>query len=144
MDHDALSRRHSPGRLDRQLQDLAQRRQILSPWSDPTRLPEVNADGAHADLFGNGGDRQPTLDTSVAEVAGEAGLAWQCDLQRGGCGCGGNLVAVCVDDKDNLAAMPDSTFADAFTRSRSTILTIGHCIPRRSERNRAAVRALTD
>ena len=46
-------------------------RQVSAPWPTMIGLPEVYARLADADLFSDFGNRQATLDPSVAEMAGE-------------------------------------------------------------------------
>jgi hypothetical protein len=62
----SLCSRHFPRRSDRQLQHLAQRRQILVTGPAIIRFPKVNARRADANLFSNFSDRQMTLDPCVA------------------------------------------------------------------------------
>ena len=52
-----LCRSYLSGRLDRQLQDFAKRRQVRISWPSAIRLPKIDACGGHADLFGNFNDR---------------------------------------------------------------------------------------
>ena len=92
---DMLSSRHLSRRPDRQLQDLAQRRQIFFTWPTMIGLPEVYACRADADLFGNFCDRQTTLDASVTKKAGKVWLTRQLRcLLLGSCECGENLMIV--------------------------------------------------
>ena len=72
------SRSHLPRRPDRQLQHLAQCAQVRIPWPTVIRLPEVDAGLADADLFSDFGNRQTTLDPSVAQMAAQTWFARQC------------------------------------------------------------------
>jgi hypothetical protein len=74
----SLSRSHFPRRPNRQLQYLAERRQILVTWPAVISLPEVNARCAHADLLGNFHHRETTLDPRVTEITRETWLTRQC------------------------------------------------------------------
>jgi hypothetical protein len=73
----SLSRSHFPRRPNRQLQYLAERRQILVTWPAVISLPEVNARCAHADLLGNFHHRETTLDPRVTEITRETWLTRQ-------------------------------------------------------------------
>ena len=78
-----LASRHGLCRSDRQLQDLAQRRQVRIPWPAVISLPEVDARLADPNLLGNFSDRQSTLDASIMKKAGKVWLTRQryCLLQ---------------------------------------------------------------
>jgi hypothetical protein len=77
----ALTGGHFSRCADRQFQDLAQRVQVRIPGPHAIGLPKVNAGGTDTDAFCDFGDRQSTLEASVAKVAGKTGFAGQrCDL----------------------------------------------------------------
>src|SRR4051812_20496343 len=69
--------RHLPRRPHWQLQHLAQGVQVGIPWPAVIRLPEVNAGLADTDLISDFGNRQTTLDPSVAQVAAQTWFARQ-------------------------------------------------------------------
>jgi hypothetical protein len=69
-----ISRSHSASsqltrRAYRQLQHLAQCRQVCIAWPRTIGFPEVNAGLTDTDLLGNFSDRQTTLDPCVAKEA---------------------------------------------------------------------------
>ena len=72
-----LPYRHLSRRPDRQLQHLAQCAQVRIPWPNTIRLPEIDARRADTDLFSDFGNRQTTLDPSVAQVAAQTWFARQ-------------------------------------------------------------------
>ena len=75
---DALPSSDLPRRPHWQLQHFAQGIQVGVPWPAVIRLPEVNAGLGDTDLFSDFGNRQTTLDPSVAQVAAQTWFARQC------------------------------------------------------------------
>jgi hypothetical protein len=65
-------------RPNRQFQHPAQCRQVGISWPNAIALPEIDARLADTGLFCDFGNRQATLDPSVAEMSAETKLAGQC------------------------------------------------------------------
>ncbi len=72
-----LSRHHLSRRPDRQFQHFAQCAQVAVPWPTMIRFPEVDAALTDPHLFSKISRRQPALDPSFPDVAGEIGFACQ-------------------------------------------------------------------
>ena len=86
--------------LHRQLQHLAQCRQILGTWPCATHFPEVDARSTHPDTLGNLCNRQAALDASVAKVATQTWLTRQRSTsQLSGYSIAANLASICVHGK---------------------------------------------
>jgi hypothetical protein len=78
-----LSRRYLACRPDRQLQNLAKRRQVCITRTTVISFPEIDARLTYPDLLRHLSASQSTLDASFAKILGQAGLAWHCENPSG-------------------------------------------------------------
>jgi hypothetical protein len=72
----SLCSRHLSRCPYRQLQRLAQSRQVCFAWPCLPGLPEVNAGDTDAGILSDFSYAKPTLEASITQVGGQAGFFW--------------------------------------------------------------------